>query len=167
MSQKKVGQVRGDRFFKIGDIFIYGAIAVIVAALFLAIFLTGDRSALTVVEGRYNNAVAFSYDFTADELSIYLPQNVAVDEFATDDGGITIIFCTDGGSLEELKSYNIIYIDRSARSVTVTESDCSSRRDCVYTPAITDNSGVIVCTPHALTISPSGFSDINGTLPIG
>ena len=165
MSLKKVEQVKKDRFFKVWDVLIYGVIAVIVAALFLVIFLTGDRRALTEVEGQYNNALAFSYNFDSDELYIALPQNVA--EAENSDDGITLIFCTDGGSLEEPSSCNIIYIDKSARTVAVTESDCSSRRDCVHTPAITNNSGVIVCTPHSLQIVPAGFSDPDGVFPAG
>lgn len=164
MSLKKVRQVRKDRFFKIWDILIYGLIAAVVAALFIAAALTADNSALQSVEVRYNNALAFFYDFSADEYEISLPQNIAVEE---NEDGLTVTFCTDGGSLAEPRDYNIIFIDKSARTVSVTESDCSNRKDCVHTRAITNSSGVIACTPHRLEISPPGFSDIDGTLPAG
>ena len=39
MSLKKVNQVKKDRFFKIWDILIYGIVAVVIVALFLAVTL--------------------------------------------------------------------------------------------------------------------------------
>ena len=166
MSQKKVDQLKQDRFFKIWDILIYGAIALIVAAVFLAVFLTGDNSALSAVEGQYNNEPVFYYDFSSDELTVYMEDNVEY-AYSEDGNGLMITFCIDGGSLTLPSDYNIIFIDKSALSVAVTESDCFSRLDCVHTPAITDNSGVIVCTPHNFQIVPAGFSDIDGILPVG
>lgn len=164
MSLKKVGQAKKDRFFKIWDILIYGVILLAVAALFLAVTFGYNRSAPGGVEVYYNNNLAFSYDFDSDDYSVLLPQNIAVS-----DGGdeLEITFCTDGGSAEEHTDYNVILIDKSARTVRVTESDCSNRRDCVYTPAITDTSGMITCTPHRLVIMPSGYFGSDDTIPVG
>lgn len=164
MSLKKVGQVKKDRFFRLRDLIVYGAIAAVVAVLFLTVFLTRDRSGLEAVEAYYRNTLAFSYDFVADEYEVYLPQNIAVE---AGESQITVTFCTDGGSLSEPCDYNIICINKISRSVSVTESDCSARRDCVYTSAITNNSGAIICTPHALRIVPLGEPEIDDTLPVG
>ena len=51
MSLKKVEQVKKDRFFKIWDILIYGIIAAVIVALFLAVTLTADKSSLSGIEG--------------------------------------------------------------------------------------------------------------------
>ena len=125
MSLKKVRQVKKDRFFKLWDILIYGLIAAVVAALFIAAAFTADNSALQSVEVRYNNALAFFYDFSADEYEISLPQNIAVEE---NEDGLTVTFCTDGGSLTEPRDYNIIFIDKSARTVSDRKRLLSSPR---------------------------------------
>ena len=164
MSLKKVGQAKKDRFFKIWDILIYGVILLAVAALFLAVTFGYNRSAPGGVEVYYNNNLAFSYDFDSDVDSVLLTQNIAESDGADE---LEITFCTDGGSAEEHTDYNVILIDKSARTVRVTESDCSNRRDCVYTPAITDTSGMITCTPHRLVIMPSGYFGSDDTIPVG
>lgn len=164
MSLKKVGQAKKDRFFKIWDILIYGVILLAVAAPFLAVTFGYNRSAPGGVEVYYNNNLAFSYDFDSGEYSVLLPQNIAVSDGADE---LEITFCTDGGSAEEHTDYNVILIDKLARTVRVTESDCSNRRDCVYTPAITDTSDMITCTPHRLVIMPSGYFGSDDTIPVG
>lgn len=165
MSLKKVEQVKKDRFFKIWDVLIYGIIAAAVVALFIAVTLTSDKSTLTAIDVYYNNAMAFSYDFETDEYKINLPQNIKVER----DGAqaLEIVFCTDGGSLYEPRDYNVIVIDKAERTVSVTDSDCSNRADCVYTPALKNNSSLIVCSPHHLRILPSDYEDDGQTLPVG
>ena len=165
MSLKKVEQVKKDRFFKIWDVLIYAVVALVIAALFLTVFLTRDTSALTGVEGYYNNSLAFSYDFEKQSLNIVLTANVR--ETEGEEGTVTLIFCEDGGSFDEMRGYNIIVIDRSARTVKVTQTDCSNREDCVHTPAIQDSSGSIVCTPHRLRIIASDYASDGENLPIG
>lgn len=61
MSLKKVNQVKKDRFFKIWDILIYGIVAVVIVALFLAVTLTQDTSTLTGINIYYQDALAFTY----------------------------------------------------------------------------------------------------------
>ena len=164
MSLNRGGQAKKDGCFKTWDILIYGVILRAVAALFPADTCGYNRSAPGGVEVYYNNNLAFSYDFDSDEYSVLLPQNIAVSDGADE---LEITFCTDGGSAEEHTDYNVILIDKSARTVRVTESDCSNRRDCVYTPAITDTSGMITCTPHRLVIMPSGYFGSDDTIPVG
>lgn len=52
---------------------------------------------------------------------------------------------------EEKTDYNRITATNG--EVKITESTCSSTRDCVYEPAI-KNSGAIYCVPHKLKITP-------------
>lgn len=165
MSLKKVEQVKKDRFFKIWDILIYGIIAAVIVALFLAVTLTADKSSLSGIEGYYNNNLAFTYNFAEDELKVVLTDNIKVEENNSDT--VKLLFVTDGGSLTEHTDYNIIEINKSARSVRITESDCSNRKDCVYSPAITNSAGLIVCSPHRLRILPADYEDDGQTLPIG
>ena len=165
MSLKKVEQVKKDRFFRIWDILVYGVIIVVVVALFLAVTLTADKSSLTAISAYYDNGVAFSYDFEKGELNIAMPDNVKVED--NGENTLTIIFCTNGGSLDKPESYNTIVIDKAERTVSVTESDCSNRKDCVHTPALKDSSSLIVCSPHHLRILPDDYRDDGQTLPVG
>ena len=56
------------------------------------------------------------------------------------------------------EGYNVIEIDIKERTVCVTDANCSSRKDCVHSPAITAAGGTIVCAPHRLVISAAGVS---------
>ena len=165
MSLKKVNQVKKDRFFKIWDILIYGIVAVVIVALFLAVTLTQDTGALTGINIYYQDALAFTYDFEEDEYDIRLENNIRVE--AENSDHITLIFCENGGSFDGPADYNIIEIDKRERAVQVTESDCSNRRDCVFTQPIGNSAGVIVCTPHNLRIVPTDYVDDGTTLPVG
>ncbi len=152
MSLKKTGQVKKDKGFKLFDLIIYGALVLLVTALFLGIFLTRDTSPLTGVRILYGNQTVYEYSFEDGE-------TVCADcvEKREESGGITLKITAEGG-------FNTVYIDKAAHTVKVTESDCSSHRDCVYFPAIADNSSFISCVPHKLTIEPLGYDYDNGTI---
>lgn len=170
MSLKKVEQVKKDRFFRVWDILVYGLVAAVIAALFIAWFVTRDTSALTAVNGYYGGNQVFSYDFVADELIIISPENVReVPSESADE--LTLIFITDGGDFDGPHGYNTIVFDKSARTVRVTESDCSGTwvPDCVVTGTVSDNSKPIICLPHRLEIYPAGYNDADDGehLPVG
>ena len=164
MSLEKVKQVKKDRFFRVWDILVYGAVAAVVIVLFTVFVFTGSGGKLAAVNVNYDGKPAFSCDLTDGSYEIFMPENIAVRQ----EGDIlTVMFCIDGGSLSVPEGYNVISVDLARRSVSVTESDCSNRRDCVHTPAMTDTNGIIICTPHRLEIVPVGEESIGGTLPVG
>ncbi len=151
MSLKKVTQVKADKGFKIWDLIVYGAVALIIAAIFLAVFLTKDDSPLKGVRIYTQDAAVFEYDFQSGEYKNLSPESVTVEE---DESAIKITVSAGGG-------YNVVFIDLKEKSVKVTEADCG-KRDCVYTAAITDSSGMIYCSPHKLRILPFDYeSDDN------
>ena len=164
MSLKKVNQVKKDRFFKIWDILIYGIVAVVIVALFLAVTLTQDTGALTGINIYYQDALAFTYDFDEDEYDIRLKNNIRVE--AENSDHITLIFCENGGSFDGPTDYNIIEIDKRERTVQVTDADCSNR-GCVYSQPLGETSRPIMCPTHNLRIEPSGYIDDGTTLPVG
>ncbi|MCD8309387.1 MAG: NusG domain II-containing protein [Clostridia bacterium] len=159
MSLKKIEEIKSNKFFKVWDIIIYAVLAVVIVALFLSVFLTSDNSPLSGINVYYNNEVVFTYAFDDNKYEILSESNISVEE---DDNSLTVYFTTDGGD-----GHNTIYIDTSNKTVKVTESDCSNRKDCVYMSAISDNSGLIVCTPHRLKIMPADYTDDGQTLPVG
>ncbi|MDE7087298.1 MAG: NusG domain II-containing protein [Clostridia bacterium] len=147
MSRKKIGQIKEGKWFRIGDLIVYGVIAALLVALFLALFFTRDNSATDGIRLCYRGESVFEYDYHSDKYEIKKPENIVIESDTEEK--LQLTFYTYGRS-----GYNKVVIDKNAKSVRVTEADCSIRRDCVYTPAITDNSSVICCTPHALSVEP-------------
>ena len=152
MSLKKVGEVKKDKGFKIWDLAIYGAISAIVAVLFIAIFTTTDRSPLNGIKIYSENNLIFEYDFKQD---IYKKYD---DEFQ----GVTVAVIYENKDTLEINittksGYNTVQIAKSG-SVKIKDADCSKfRKDCVYSPAITNNGGFIDCLPHGLQIKTDNF----------
>lgn len=147
MSRKKIVQLKESKWLRIWDLLVYGIIAVIIVALFLVVFFTRDSAPTEGIKLSYNGVSVFEYDYVSDKYEIKSAENIRVD--SNSEKKLELTFFTDGKS-----GYNKILIDKVERSVTVTDADCSTRRDCVYSPAIKDNSSVICCTPHSLTIEP-------------
>lgn len=151
MSLKKIQQVKKDKGFKICDLFVYGAILLIVAVLFIVIFTTKDTSPLSGVKIYVDNVSVFEYDFTKNEYSIPQTQTqVEVSEANENGQGVLTVTVFAGGGK------NVVKINKAEFKVWVSEADCG-KADCVYTPAITDNSGIIFCSPHRLRIVPFNF----------
>lgn len=156
MSLKKVEQVKADKGFKIWDLIIYGAIAVLVAVLFIVIFATKDESPLTGVRVFVEGQSVFEYEFGGEPV---YSEAVTKENVEEDDKGLTVTVNSAGGGV------NVIYIDKTAKTVKVTEANCNGKQ-CVYFPAIDDNSKLIYCNPHGLRIEPllRNYDDPNLTM---
>ncbi len=146
MSLKKVQQVKEDKGFKKADLIIYGAIILLVAALLIAVFASRDGSPPEGVRVYVGGDVVFEYDFASGEYSVY-GEAVTV----TEGEALNVRIETAGG-------YNVLEINKSARTAHITEADCRGQ-DCVHTPAIKDGSGIIYCSPHGVKVVPFGTSD--------
>lgn len=153
MSLKKVKQVRSDRGFKIWDLAVYAALAVLIVTLFIAFVFTRDDSPVGSVTVSYGygdgQRAVCSYDFSSDRLTFVDSSCVRVDSEGKD--GVQVTFFNG-------EEYNIIYFDRANSSVRVTEANCPSL-DCVHSSPITSNSSLpIVCAAHRLIISADAVS---------
>lgn len=168
MSLKKVEQAKRDKFFRLWDLLVYGIVVLLIVVFFIAVFFIDSDDSF--IEARYDGELAFTYSFDSDELEIALDDNVRIQ--SEDGDALTLVFCTDGGSYEEgaLSGYNIIEIDKSARTVRVTGTDCSNSRDCMSMSIGGGPVSVIIyCAPHNLVIQPSTNFDGGGSdeIPIG
>lgn len=148
MSLKKVKQVRADKGFRIWDLAVYAALAVLIIALFVAFVFTRDGSPVTSVSVMYGygeeQRTICRYDFSSGALTYYDPEYITVNASSAE--GVQVTFSEGDG-------YNVIYFDNTNSSVKVTEANCPSL-DCVHTAAITTNSSLpIVCTVHRLIVS--------------
>lgn len=147
MSYKKVRQVKQDKYFRIWDLLVYGAVIVIIVALLLYTLLTRDSSPADGIKVSYRGEQVMLYDYSSGDLN-YNPDYIEIQK--NDDTQIIAVFYTADKS-----GYNIIKIDKGEHSAEVTDANCSTHKDCVYTPAIKDNSSAISCPPHLLIIEPT------------
>lgn len=154
MALKKVEQVKADKGFKIWDLIVYGAILLIVVVLFIAIFAVRDTSPFKGVRVVLANEVVYEYDF---ENGKQVSCNFDVVEITEDDESHIDLKVRYGDN-----GYNCIRINKSG-SVKMTDADCD-KRDCVYSPEVKDNNGVIYCSPHRLKIIPYDFDMDNGNI---
>ncbi|MGN0813332.1 MAG: NusG domain II-containing protein [Candidatus Coproplasma sp.] len=149
MSYKKIEQIKKTKYFKFWDFLVYGIILLVIAALFLVVFLTGDKTSANGFIIRQANKVVFTYYFDTDKY-----------EYSMTDGRI-VIDSEDESSLnltvytQDKSGYNKVKVDKINNSVKVEDANCSLlRKDCVYTPALKDNSSYISCLPHEMYIEP-------------
>ena len=158
MSLKKIEQVKNSKWFRIWDLVVFGVIIITSVALILAFTLGRDKSKLGGFSVSFRGETVLTYEFGSDKPPSVL--NAEYIEVKEEKGGFTVRFTNgDGG-------YNIIYVDTAARTVDVTDSNCSPHKDCVYTAKLKSNSSLpIICTVHGLTVSPLKFVD-NGNIII-
>lgn len=153
MSLKKIEQVKNGKWFKIWDLLVYGLLVGGIVALFIAFAFIGKGGELDGVAVNYKGDRVFTYNFTDGKYEIVAPAYIEVKEDGEDK--LTFTFYTEGRT-----GYNDIEIDKKQKSVRVTASDCSTHKDCVYTPALGKSRSVpILCTPHALSIEPLEYID--------
>ena len=157
MSLKKVEQVKRSKWFRLWDLLIYGIIAAAIVALILVFTLTGRGGKLDGINISYKGEKVFTYSFSGGGYEIFSEGNIEINADSAD--RLELTFYTNGKS-----GYNTILIDKKNKSVKVTASNCSWHKDCVYTAALdNDRSVPILCTPHALSISPIKIYD-DGTI---
>lgn len=150
MSLKKIEQVKNSKWFSIWDFVVFGVIIVVAVALILVFTLGRDKSALSGFEMSYRGEQVFTYEFGGEKRVLDSERVKVVDG----DGGFTVHFTTGDG-----KGYNTIWVNTKNKTVDVTDSNCSMRKDCVYTAKMTNNSSQIYCLPHGLIILPLKIVD--------
>lgn len=151
MSLKKIEQVKNSKWFSIWDMIAFGVILITAVALILAFTVGRDKSALGGFSVSYRGGQILTYEFGGDPI-ILDSDRVEVEK---GDGGFTVHFTTDDG-----KGYNTIWVNTKDKTVDVTDSNCSSHKDCVHTEKLKNNSSLpIICTVHKLTVAPLKFVD--------
>lgn len=161
MAVKKIGQIKESKWFRVWDLIVYGVVAVIIAALFLTVFLARDKSSPNGFKISYDGRDVFAYSFTDDKYESLSAANIQVEEESED--MLLLTFYTDDG-----KGYNKIEVNKVKKTVKVTDANCSTHKDCVYTPAIEGGSSAIICPPHSMIITPLGTAkDDDGNIIIG
>lgn len=159
MSLNKVNSVKTDKGFKIWDLIIYAVLAVVIVALFIALNFALDKSAVSEFTVYYGDDAVYVYSFETNEGTVIDEKHIQENQ-ETDQGLYLTFYGADSSE------YNIIYIDKTEKSVNVTDANCSTfKKDCVYTVKITDKSQLITCMPHGMKIQPNGY-EIDPDAPI-
>ena len=141
MALKKIEQVKKDRGFKLFDIIIYGAVLILVAVLFIVLFVSRDTSNLTGVKITVKGEVVFEYGFGEEPQAFTDAVTVESDE-----KGITVTIITDGDK-------NVVFIDTDKKTAKMIEANCKGKQ-CMYFAEMDDNSDFIYCSPHGLKVEP-------------
>lgn len=141
----RLEEVKKRKVFAPLDLVLYGAIALVVIALFCVfVFFRGEAEGISVErEGQ----ILYTYDFAKG--GTVQPAGEGYVSVTEGEGVVTVRVTTEDGA-----GYNVISIDVAQKTVRVTEANCSRTPDCVYTAEIKDASGGIICVPHRLKIVP-------------
>lgn len=146
--------VKNLKSFCFYDIIVYAITLLSIFFLFLFfVILPKENSVegfLVTVDGQR----VVHYDLNTKIITTDVVDGVLVDIDTVENGYIiTVSF--------ESEHYNKIFFNISDNSAKVIESNCSSSKDCTFSPAITSN-GTIYCAPHRLKVLPitaDGFSE--------
>ena len=141
---------KNQKLFNWGDVFVYAFTLLIILSLFLAFVILPStqksKGFKVMVDGK--EVATYLYD---GELSIVdsAYQDLIV---LGEDNTITVY-------LDQSKThFNKIQIDQKQRTAKVIDANCSTSKDCTYTPWLKGNSA-IVCVPHKLKIVSIGKTE--------
>lgn len=137
--------IKTSKPFKKFDLIVYLSVLLLIFSLFLCFPTCGGETPLKIEISRGGETL-FACDFSDGAYTAY-SGDVSVS------GEQTLVVTVRSG-----EGYNVIEIDIKERTVCVADANCSSRKDCVHSPAITAAGGTIVCAPHRLVISAAGAS---------
>lgn len=131
--------------FAIFDVAIYLLLAITVLALIFSINAcnNSDSNGFNVF---IDDQKVLTYIYGDETPSFFNDSNDYI-VFDSDKSTITVF-------LDEKRSeFNVISFDNADKTVQMSNSTCSSSKDCVSMPKISTN-GAIYCAPHKLKISP-------------
>ena len=152
MSIAKIRQEKENKIFKRWDILVYAIILILIAVLFLTLFLTKDNSGLDGFKVSYDGDIIYTYNFSTKEEQ---KEDKYIDILERSDSILKIrVHLSD---LEH--DYNIIQVNLQERVITVIDADCSVSKDCTNMK-IKSMSDTIICVPHKLIIEPIGNGKI-------
>lgn len=150
------GKIKNGKPFRRWDVLIYLLLAVIVATLFLSVYLIKNKKPeSTGVEFIYCDQVVFVFNFDGTYDQKVNDITVEIDKRTDNIYQLTFLLENNYDKVIRLK------INLKEKSVDVLFSNCSNTKDCVYMPEIKDGVGSIICMPFDFKIRP-----INGEIPL-
>ena len=155
MKKKDLSEIKGAKPFEKNDIFIYAAVIICLILLFVFLVIVPQSNLTEGFTVHKDGENVCTFTFSDKKLSINDDFSSLI-EMCEEDDGLTVIVYTN----TDKHSYNKIFFSYSDKSAKVVESNCSSSKDCTFSPSITSQ-GAIYCAPHKLKVSPIGNSGIS------
>lgn len=148
------GQQKKDKLsvFRLPDLIIYAAITLLVLSLFLIPLLSCNNSALKGFDVYKDGNLILSFNFDNEEDFFIDKNSERLVEISYQENKTLIKVYTD----ENKNDYNLVCANLLEKSVYITESTCSFKKDCVHFKPIVNGNGVIICQPHGIKILPKG-----------
>ena len=149
MNKKSDFLSSSSKLFKKGDVFVYSFLAIAFLLLFLFLIIIPTKI----------SSKGFSISVDGNSVANYYYENQSL-EILDSSYSLLISYDTKGNTItiytdSTKQHYNVIAIDNLNKTARVSDANCSVSKDCVYTPAIKNNSA-IVCAPHKLKIASLG-----------
>lgn len=139
--------IKNSKPFNKPDLIVYLLAAVLIFALFLCCKPRAEGQIGKMSISRSGETI-FSYDFTSG--AMYADK----EQVSVSESGNTLLVTVYTGET----GYNAVQIDKAARSFFVKDANCSARKDCVHSPAVTKGGQSAVCVPHELVFAAEGGS---------
>lgn len=129
--------LKAQKFFKIADLFIYGAILACVVVLFLGFVIFKPQVDLNYIEVYCQNNRIFIYDANSGE-GIVTDKNFVDSVTVENVNGKTVLTIKNGNLLNK--------IEFNGKYAKMTEANCSNTKECVNIfHAVTDGGQTIIC----------------------
>ena len=149
MANYVIDKVKTGKLFCLADIFVYSAAALLLAALFLTFVIFPAHAENVGFKVVVEEKTALTYYFSNGDYQIY-DFNGSIETESDNSDGLFTFTVFIGGN----EDYNVIEVDTENKSVKVVKSNCSIKKDCVFSPPLLDGTGAIFCMPHGLKILP-------------
>ena len=149
---KNARRVREGKLFRIADLFVYGAVLLLVAALFFFFTFRGQEAAAGFrVEA--GGECVYTYTFgeggkTAEGWA------EKISERREGELLIVRIELSEG-------AWNELAVDDAAGTVRMRDANCSRRKDCTAMQPVGAGGSVIVCIPHVLRVLSLSGEDLS------
>ena len=148
------GKKKTSDFFKKGDVIVYAALLLVVILSFLLFFASSSEELKRIeIKSLESGETLFSYNIANG--------NVAYDE------SVVLLKKTDEGlevTIKREESENVVIIEPDGKTY-MKEANCSLRKDCVKSGAITRGGDAIICIPNKIEII--GIGNGEGGIIIG
>lgn len=148
MKNNVYSKIKNGKAFSYADLIIYAAVFVVLAALFIAIIIIPSNTVSAGFVVSVNDKDAFIYEYQSGKYEIKdFDGKIEIGGIDTQNTFTFTVFTGEDG-------YNVLEVSPKDKTVKVVESNCSSKKDCVYTPPLKNGSGAIFCMPHGVKILP-------------
>ena len=151
MKEQDVIRLKNKKPFAVSDIIVYTVLALFVLSLFLAFVIIPSNQPSTGFKVTKGEQEVLTFNYQTKNITI---NNTFANLVEFDNVNSTIIVYNN----TEKTDFNVIHFDAVKGVVEMVESTCSTTKDCVYSPPIKKDTGMIYCAPHHLKIVPLGNS---------